>query len=202
MTWHLTPDDEQKAAIEAKAIAQLENESDRSVAIVAGALVERRLTELIISRFHQNKKLQDELFRVSGPLGNFGTKIDLAFLMGLVGKEGHRELDTLKNIRNRFAHYIEVTDFESQQIANWCSNLKIFERYYTADTGHFDTLEKIEKWKKKNPPGPAGFITGSKDFDKRKKISKYRYLYTAAVFTGFFGMERNYLDPPQVAPDL
>ena len=44
----------------------------------------------------------------------FSNKIDLAFLLGLLTKEAHRDLKTMKDIRNKFAHNLEVKDFQSQ----------------------------------------------------------------------------------------
>ncbi len=37
----------------------------------------------------------------------------------------------MKDIRNAFAHTLEVSDFSSQKIESWTANLKLCERYAT-----------------------------------------------------------------------
>jgi hypothetical protein len=64
-------------------------QSDRAAAIVAGSFLEEHLTTRIQLRMHKNAKITKALFRPSGPLGAFATKIDLGFLMGIIpNKQG------------------------------------------------------------------------------------------------------------------
>jgi hypothetical protein len=116
---------------EATAIEQLYDTSvsDRAVAIIAATLLEDRLTRTLKARFNENKKITDELFKVSGPLGYFGTKINVGFLVGLYGEPFRRELETIKDIRNAFAHSLQVRDFKTDKIRGLINNLKILEQY-------------------------------------------------------------------------
>jgi len=53
--------------------------SDRALAIVAASLIEIHLTKLIKQALIDNAKVEQMLFRSSGPLGAFATKIRLAY---------------------------------------------------------------------------------------------------------------------------
>lgn len=52
-----------------------------------------------------NEDLLHELFRSSGPLGTFSVKINVTHLLGLFSPVASKELDTIRRIRNEFAHY-------------------------------------------------------------------------------------------------
>ncbi len=109
---------------QAAAIDSIDGASDRAAAIIAGSLVEIRLTAAIKMHLKvSNEKIESNLFRPSGPLGSFSNKIDLAFLMGIISERAHKEISTIKDIRNKFAHYLDIVDFESQHIKDKCINL-------------------------------------------------------------------------------
>src|SRR5258708_23621100 len=88
-----------------KVIDELEKSSDRAVAVIAGALVDSELSNLIRTDLHlddtnYSKKVRKEVFHPEGPLGNFGPRINLAYLMGYFSQDSHTDLLNLKNIRN------------------------------------------------------------------------------------------------------
>jgi DNA-binding MltR family transcriptional regulator len=97
---------------ETPAINEVENASDRAAGIVVASIVELRLTHFIKDCFVSDKDIQNQLFHSSGPLSSFAAKIRLAYLMGLVSKECHADLENLKNIRNEFAHHLDVGSFQ------------------------------------------------------------------------------------------
>jgi hypothetical protein len=80
------------------------------------------------------------MFRSSGPLGPFSVKITMGFLMRLYSYEARRELETIKNIRNEFAHQI-ARSFQFDRIRDLANNLSLSEKvefYITND----DTEQK------------------------------------------------------------
>jgi len=103
-----------------------ENVSDRSSALVLANIVENRLTELLRLCMRDDKKLADELFNSSGPLGPFGTKIRLAYMLGLLSQEAYKDLMAVSRIRNKFAHDLSVTTFSNQQIHDWIKNMHMY----------------------------------------------------------------------------
>jgi DNA-binding MltR family transcriptional regulator len=111
----------------AAAIAELETASDRSFAILVGAIVDSQLTDLVKKGFKSDdtdygRKVRKEMFNSDGPVGTMGAKIGISYLMGFISSQAHSDLQTLKKIRNYFAHYAEHNSFESLQIAALCAN--------------------------------------------------------------------------------
>src|SRR5262250_3050373 len=74
--------------------------SDRAIGIIAAGLVEIHLTNLIKSAFIDDTVAQDRMFNsANSPLGSFAAKIRLAYLMGMISEELHKELDNMRHIR-------------------------------------------------------------------------------------------------------
>jgi hypothetical protein len=71
-----------------EAIQQIERNSDRGVAIIAAVMLEEHITNAIKRRWRDSHATVGRMLRVDGPLGNFGPKIDLVFLMGLISAGG------------------------------------------------------------------------------------------------------------------
>lgn len=63
-------------------------------------------------------------FRPDGPLGSFSARIKLAQYLNLVSSQVRRDLDTIRDIRNDFAHKLEFEDFNTQSIKDRCMNLQ------------------------------------------------------------------------------
>lgn len=113
-------------------IAELAAGSHRAIAVLGGAFVEEHLTMLLRSRLESEpvgsgNNMANEMFRPGGPLGDFGNKIALGYLIRLYGKVAWKELDTIRYIRNAFAHRAETNNFGIQNIRNRCDNLRLWE---------------------------------------------------------------------------
>ena len=107
-------------------LRQVEGEmdgSDRATAIVGGAFVEDHLTQALKSKMVNDEKLIQEMFSPSCALGDFGTKIHFGYLIGAYSKQAHKELNTVKRIRNNFAHQLQLNTFERNDIRDSCHNL-------------------------------------------------------------------------------
>ena len=157
---------------ESKAIQNLSTSDDRTVAIIAATIVEARLREVIERALVRDEAVEKEMFRTTGPLGMFAPKINLALLLGLISKQAWKDLNTMKNIRNRFAHYIDITDFQSQQIKDWCKNLDLIER-------HFQPFNA----EKGNDPRGVDLIMHAENLDEKLQDPRWRYLMTAMLFS-------------------
>lgn len=109
---------------------ELEGESDRAAAIVGAAWVEEALGAAVESILHPHKKARDRLFGRSGPLATFAAKIDLATLFGFIDEAIRLDLDSIRDVRNVFAHDIthKVTHaalgFGSDSIKGRCLALR------------------------------------------------------------------------------
>jgi DNA-binding MltR family transcriptional regulator len=107
-------------------LVELAQDSDRAAGIVGAVLVDDALTVLLKSRLQRDEDLIKDIFRASGPLGSFNTKITMGFLMGLYSKDAWKELNTIKEIRNQFAHHI-ARSFAFERIRDLAKNLSLAE---------------------------------------------------------------------------
>jgi hypothetical protein len=113
----------------ARVIQTLPRMPDQAYALVFGALLERFLERRILERMVRlSKKRKNELFVGIAPLASFSSKIKFAYALGIVGTRGAAELETIKDIRNQFAHSFHPLKFENKTIAAACKSLKTPER--------------------------------------------------------------------------
>lgn len=81
-------------------------ESDRAVVLVVTNDIEQGLRALFttLSRRRLTKELEKEVFDFNGPLGTLSSKIKLAYVLGLLGKQTYQDLQRLRKLRNEVAH--------------------------------------------------------------------------------------------------
>lgn len=104
--------------------AELDKESDRALAIVAAAYLDHLLELLISSKFKLSKTKQEEMFNhPSGMLHSFSSRITLAYMTNLISENEKRDLDTIRGIRNIFAHRFIGISFGTKEITESCKNL-------------------------------------------------------------------------------
>jgi len=109
---------------------QIEFDSDRAAGIVAGSITERRLEHALRSRLRTDMPvIAVNLFRPSGALGPFSIKIDVAYLMGILSDDAYKDLTNLKNIRNDFAHDLELDSFDTPSVRDRCKNFVLIDRH-------------------------------------------------------------------------
>jgi hypothetical protein len=60
----------------------------------------------------------------NGPLSSFAAKIDLAYALNLIENETHRDLRTVVDIRNEFAHSRKFLNFLSPEMVKLCRKFK------------------------------------------------------------------------------
>jgi DNA-binding MltR family transcriptional regulator len=103
---------------------------DRDRAIVLSAIAENHLTSLLQLLMRRNEKdISRQLFNPTGPLGPFGTKIRVAYMLRILPPEIHKDLMIVSKIRNKFAHDLSIKSFDDQQITDWVKSMyhyKIF----------------------------------------------------------------------------
>lgn len=99
---------------------------DRGIAISLPAIIDNRLTSILRAIMLPEKKLLDEMFQPSGALGNFKTKINLVYVLGLINKEFYDDLSAVNKIRNYFAHRLEIKELEQKPIESWIKGMHIY----------------------------------------------------------------------------
>lgn len=142
--WARFPDHD---AADLEAFGELSDphQTDRAVAILAAAFLEFRLEKALKERLpdikglpkcKKHKKdtnkiasLHDRLFKdPNAPLGTFASKIDAACALRLFGKNTYHDLDTIRQVRNAFAHERASLSFRTQKISQWCKKLRLPQR--------------------------------------------------------------------------
>lgn len=108
-----------------KFIASLYQETDRGCALMAAAYLDDALSELLKKNLIKDKKISDRLFESNQPLGNFSSKIDVAYALGLIGKNICQNLHLVRKIRNDFAHVADPIGFEHPPIKSRCCELTL-----------------------------------------------------------------------------
>jgi len=82
----------------------LASEGERAAVVVGCARIDLALERLLKSVMEPNPGGQDNLFAVERPLNSFGVKIALCYRLGLIDLELETILQSLKKMRNQFAH--------------------------------------------------------------------------------------------------
>ena len=160
------------------AIYELRDQSDRAAAIVAATVLDLVLTSALKEFLQSHPKVADPFLAITGPVGDFGAKIDLALLVGLVDGAVHRDLITVKDVRNYFAHKLNVSSFESDAIADLSKNIKIAEsRSHEGPEGY-------------NFVGTTSMSIGIKDREKILSDPRDRYLLSVQLLIWDLSMPR------------
>ncbi|WMT90162.1 hypothetical protein [Pelagibacterium sp. H642] len=102
---------------------EMDASSDRACAIIGGSYVESCLEVALRTHLlHDEVAFKDALSR--GPLSTFHGKIEVAYLSRLLSPEGRHDIHLVRKIRNHFAHNLEASDFETDQMRDLTRNFK------------------------------------------------------------------------------
>jgi len=127
MSWAIINPDQHAALTELSALSK----SDRIVAILGGAMLDDALRRTLESRLRPqdgNTDMNDKLFRVAGPLGNLGPKIDLAYQLWMFDKPIRNAMYGLSEIRNLFAHNMNMNfSADSEKMKTALAKLTLHE---------------------------------------------------------------------------
>jgi len=89
---------------------ELEGKNFRSIAILCASILDVQLERLIKCVLRDDSKIDEQLFDVSMPLSTFSSKISMAYYMGLISEHEKQTLATIRKIRNRVAHEIDINN--------------------------------------------------------------------------------------------
>ncbi len=105
--------------------ALMQKESERGCILVGAALLDERLAALLRSLMVGTEKELDALIESEGksPLGSFSARIKMVLALGILPRSEARDLDLIRKVRNRAAHFsIDVT-FALPQVRDRCRAL-------------------------------------------------------------------------------
>jgi DNA-binding MltR family transcriptional regulator len=106
-----------------RAVAAFTKQTDRGSALIATAWLEDALSLYIRAKLRPDKKTIDDVIRPEGPLGTFSSKIKLAYLFGFIDTTAHDDLETIRKIRNEFAHVRDQIRFSDKNVKDKCKQL-------------------------------------------------------------------------------
>lgn len=102
-------------------LSEMAPETDRSVVVIMGSLLEDQLTESIRTRLRpmtEDEEKDLRIFKYDGPFGGFSSKITVANAMGIIDDELTLQLDEIREMRNACAHSFRAINFETPELAN------------------------------------------------------------------------------------
>lgn len=97
--------------------------SERLTRFQAASYLEERLTSALKARFVSNNTVHNKVFKNYGPLSTFTAKIDIAYLLKIFPEQGRASFHTIREIRNRFAHRLDVNSFDDEPVSDLCKKL-------------------------------------------------------------------------------
>jgi DNA-binding MltR family transcriptional regulator len=100
-----------------------EHESDRGAVLLFAAILDNQLGHFLRQQMVDHEVSDKLVFNDMAPLGGFGPRINLGFALGLISIEDYRTLDSVRRIRNRFAHDPEIITFADDQVVTLCGKL-------------------------------------------------------------------------------
>lgn len=108
---------------------------DRGLGIVLGSMVDNALEDMLA---HFLVEPIEDLMDRNRPLDAFSSRIDVARAVGIYGKSTQRDLHTIRDIRNAWAHKfgywvngkIVYLSYKDSPICDLCANLKCVSRHF------------------------------------------------------------------------
>ena len=104
-------------------------ETPRAAAILAGSYVEYFLGKYLKSFMRKNVD-EKKLFEGFGPFSTFAQRISTAYAFNLIAKQEKDDLNTIKEIRNYFAHHPRKMTFRNKEIKKLCDKLSLAKSVY------------------------------------------------------------------------
>jgi DNA-binding MltR family transcriptional regulator len=98
---------------------ELDKESDRGAVLVASAMIDDGLGDLILTHLVPNPTSSDSLFDgPNAPFQAFSAKIDAGYRLGIISDRFCRDLHLIRKIRNDVAHRAGQCDFNDSSIVD------------------------------------------------------------------------------------
>jgi mannitol operon repressor len=103
-------------------LPELNKESDRGQVLISCSYLDELLRQTLLAFFIEDDNSNRLVEGFNAALGTFSTRLSAAFALGLISEREFKECNTLRRIRNRFAHHVQAS-FDMQEIRDLCQNL-------------------------------------------------------------------------------
>jgi hypothetical protein len=114
---------------------EMSTATDRACALIGAAALDRSLVDLLSTQFPNITDTTRErmFFSQKAVLSTFSSKIEVAHALGLIEGQDHREMTSIRRIRNAFAHSAISLKFDHPLIAAECTKLTMMPREELVD---------------------------------------------------------------------
>lgn len=120
--WFVTKD------ISLQAISELLSEKPRASAIVGAAILDTVVLETLKRYMPRATGTRDQLLTpVGGKLGDADVRAKLLYVMGVLTKAAFSDVQLVGQIRNKFAHHLEIRDFLDEPVRDLCARLSLID---------------------------------------------------------------------------
>lgn len=110
---------------------ELGRESERAAAILCAAWMDHLLRLRLEQTYsHGSIKARRALFEANGPFATFSSKINAAFCAGWLDADVYHDLQTIRKIRNEFAHQAQGLSMESSRIKQFIGTFQVPHREF------------------------------------------------------------------------
>jgi DNA-binding MltR family transcriptional regulator len=106
-------------------VDEIHGKSDRAVAIIGAALLDSHMEQLLTSFFVDDYDEARALLGSDRPLGTFGARIRIAYLLGLISKEERDDLWAINQIREFFIREMGELTLADDPLREWCFVLRL-----------------------------------------------------------------------------
>lgn len=107
-----------------KFLKEFQSESDRGAAILGASMLDEKLKAVTKSFLIDCKQSKELIEGYNAALGTFSSRLNLCFAMGLLSQNEYEDCNTIRKIRNDFAHKFELDfSFSDKRISSLCWNL-------------------------------------------------------------------------------
>jgi DNA-binding MltR family transcriptional regulator len=104
-------------------------ETERGAALAVAATLDHSLGDLLKSWMIDDHDVLSSMFSDMAPLGSFGSRIRLGYLLGVYGRNFYKDLTTIDRVRNAFTHSADAKDFSHPIIDALTNTLDTIERF-------------------------------------------------------------------------
>ena len=92
---------------------ELYGSNERTIIIVACAMMQDKLIEILLSHLKESPTKEDNLFGATRPLSSFSATIEMAYRLRVIDANIRKALNLLRKIRNHSAHSSTPFSFSS-----------------------------------------------------------------------------------------
>lgn len=103
-------------------IETIDNESDRGMVLILSGFLEEALKKMLVGFFQEKANVHVLFESGNSPLGSFSSRIHLCHALGILNDEELSKLNTIRGIRNDFAHEVGAA-FDVPSIRSGARNL-------------------------------------------------------------------------------